>query len=417
MAAKKRSAGIRRPKLRAGGFGPSFSSSDPNPWYRFGGKTDTGLYVNEISSLQLPVVYACVSIISDAIAMLPARVEEYDEVSGKVTRVASHPASALLNQRPNRFMTPFSYRQTGQSHACLWGNHYSQISLDRAGVPISLWPLQPGAVAPQVRNVDGQPQVRYIGTWGGEAIDLDASEVIHIRGMGTDGLCGLSPIALARQAIGLGLAMEKFGAKLFANDLRSGGILEHPGILSAQAEANLRASFSSQAGLENAHTVKVLEEGMTFRPLTIPPEDAQFIASRHMQIAEIARMYRVPLVLLQDKEGGTTWGSGIKELNLGVVRWTLQPWITQWEQESTIKLLSEADRAGANRKPLRVRLDVRDLLRGDTSTRAEYYKIMSEIGALTPEEIRSEEGFGDPEEPLQAANAPRILPATTDPTG
>lgn len=374
----------------AGVFGPSQSVSDPDHWIsRFAGmRTDTGMYVSEQMALNLPVVYACVGLLSDAIATLPAHVEVYNDATGRVEPVKADPREMMLNVRPNAYMTPFTQRQTTQAHTLLWGNGLCEIGFNGRGQGVELWPLPPNSVRPVLVVDNGENTIRYQGHVAGKTFDRDASEVLHVRGLGLDGLCGLSPIAQARQALGLGLAMEKYGAKLFANDARSGGWVSHPGELSPGARENLRESLNVQSGLENAHSIKLLEEGMSFTPGSIPPDDAQFLGSREFTIAEFARMYRIPLELLQAQGKTSSWGSGIEQLFLAFVQFTIKPWVAQWEQEMSLKLLTGMEQ----RNGYRVRFSVKELLRGDSTARAGFYERMGGIKAMTVNEIRAEEG-------------------------
>lgn len=190
--------------------------------------------------------------------------------------------------------------------------------------------------------------------------------------------------------MGMMLALEEFGAKFFANDMKSGGFLMHPGRLGVRGRENIRgrdgqataapenpaAAVEKQGGLDNAHRVKVLEEGMKFIQTTIPPEDAQFLGTREFQIAEIARMYDVPLVMLQSMEKTSSWGSGIEQLMLGFITNTVAPWIAATEQEYDWKLFTEAERE----RGLRVKFNMNALLRGDMEARAAFYKAMFEMG-------------------------------------
>jgi HK97 family phage portal protein len=183
----------------------------------------------------------------------------------------------------------------------------------------------------------------------------------------------------------MGLAMEKFGAKFFANDSKSGGFLQHPGKLGDEGVKNVAAGFNAQGGPDNAFKIKVLEEGMKFISTTIPPDDAQFLSSREFQVAEIARIYRVPLVLLQSMEKSSSWGSGIEQMMIGFVVWTIQPWLVRWEQEMNRKLLSDAERAAG----YFIKFNLNALLRGDMKARGQFYKDLFGIGAINPNEIRS----------------------------
>jgi HK97 family phage portal protein len=206
---------------------------------------------------------------------------------------------------------------------------------------------------------------------------------------------------MAREAVGLGLAMERFGAKFFANDTKSGGFIQYPGRLGPQAQQNLQESLDEQGGLSNAHRVKVLEEGAKFVQTTIPPEDAQFLGSREFQIAEIARIYNVPLWMIQSHEKTTSWGSGIEQMGLGFVRYTLQPWLVRWEQEANRKLFTRQEREAG----YFVKFNVSALERGDTSARINYYASGIQNGwlnrneARAKEEMNEEDGLGEFLEP------------------
>lgn len=396
----------------AGFFGPSQSIGSGDHWlFRYmGGKTDTGMVVDERLAITLPVVYACISIIADSIAMLPVEVvAESQNALGQRIRIpqADHPTALLLNAAPNKYMTPFTFRQTLLTQTLMRGNGYASLMLNGRGGVEAILPLGAFGAYPFFQQPEADYPDLYYRLWDGT--EVPSTQVFHARGMTMDGFVGLSPLAVARNAVAWGLALEKYGNKFFANDTRSGGYLSHPGQLGDKAYERLRESFQERnAGIENAHTVKILEEGMTYTANTIAPDDAQFLGSRDFQVAEIARLYRVPLVLLQSMAKSTSWGSGIEQILLGFVRWTLQPWITQFEQESTLKLLTEAER----QQGLRVRVNVDVLLRGDSVARAAWYKAMSDIGALLPNEIRSDEGRN----PIPGGDEPRAPSAATSPS-
>lgn len=354
-------------------------------------RTDTGLYVSETMALNLPVVYACVGLLSDVLATAPAQVVEVSEAPDGTRRtkpVIGDPRESMLNLRPNEYMTAFTARQTLQAHTLLWGNGYGQIFRNSRGQAEELYPLPAGSIAPVTVDTARGKSVRWRGTVDGQSFDKPSDEIFRIQTLGNDGYSGLSPIALSRQALGLGLAMEKYGAKLFANDLRSGGFVSHPAELSPQAVKNLEDSLNAKAGLDNAHGVKVLEEGMTFTPGSIPPDDAQFLGSREFTIAEFARMYRVPLELLQAQGKTSSWGSGIEQLFLAFISFTLRPWVKQWEQEMTYKMLTTEEIG----RGLEINFNIEDMKRGDSSARAAFYERMVGIKAMTPNEVRADEG-------------------------
>lgn len=368
-----------------------------------GGKTAAGTVVTQHSAINLPVVYAAIGIIADSLAMLP--IEVLQKKDGKVQQVSSHPASYLLNMRPNDFMSAFTLRQTAAYHTLGWGNGYQEIEIDKDGVIKALWPLLPDST--RARKSPNKDALIYSTTVSGKTFDIDDDRICHVPALGFDGYTGYSPISLARQAIGMGLAMEEFGAKFFANDAKSGGFLQHPGKLSPLAKDNIRESTQEQGGLDNAHRIKVLEEGMKFVQTTIAPDDAQFLGSREFQISEIARIFRVPLPLLQAMEKSTSWGTGVETMMLGFITWTLQPWGTKIEQEYNHKIFTTKEKADG----LFMRLNYRALLRGDMAARKEYYKAGINDGWMTRNEVREKEdmqplpGLDEPLQPLNMTKA------------
>lgn len=393
--------------LAADRFSGAGSVSSDGGWFvrmLGGGKTKAGPVVSEYLALQYPVVYACVNRISNPIARFPLRMyQSMPDGSKRQLTSEDHPFAGYLGLRPNDFMSSRTLRKTTQSHALLWGNGYLEVERNGRGQAVGLFPLLPDRTRP-VRERGGH---WFRTTIDGKQIDIESNDVIHIMDQSQDGFVGISQIAMARQAIGMGLAMEEFGAKFFANDAKSGGFLMHPGRLGPQAHENLRgkngerrlnpenpaAAVEKQGGLENAHKIKVLEEGMKFIQTTIPPEDAQFLATREMQIAEIARIYDVPLVLLQSHEKTTSWGSGIEQLMIGFVRQTIDPWVNAWEEELNFKLFTDEERE----KGFYVKFNMNALLRGDQKSRSQYYKDLFGVGAFSPNRILSledEDGIG-----------------------
>jgi HK97 family phage portal protein len=390
-------------------FGPSSFVSDANGWMiraMGGGKTESGVAVSEFSAITLPAVYACVSIIADNLAQLPLNVYRSLPGGGR-EQVTDHPLHAILHDQPNDDMSSFVFRQTVSHHALLWGNGYAEIERTRGGDPVGLWPLFPDRTWP---DKPAGSRLRYRTAVNGQSVNLPPEDVLHIPALGFDGLIGYSPVSVARQAVGLGLAAERFGAKFFANDAKSGGFLMHPGKLGDKATGNVAESFQKQGGADNAFKVKVLEEGMKFISTTIPPDDAQFLATREFQVAEIARIFRVPLVLLQSMEKSTSWGSGIEQMMIGFVVWTIQPWLVRWEQEINRKLLTEAERAAG----YFVKFNLNALLRGDMKARAAFYKELYLIRAMNPNEVRALEDLN----PYEGGEAFYVAPGSEpDPEG
>lgn len=369
-------------------YGPGGSVGGSDGWFvrmLGGSKTSAGTSVSEYTALYLPVVYACLNRIGNPIANFPLEIRQRDGLGGS-TKVTEHPMSQRLGLRPNDYMSSRSLRKTTQGHALLWGNGYQEIERNMRGEAVGLWPLLPDRTRPH--RVDGV--LEYRTNIDGRTFRIDHGDIAHIMDLSHDGYIGYSQVAIAREAMGMAKALEEFGGKFFANDMKSGGFLMHPGKLSPRATQNIRtgdgrpraapenpaSAVEGQGGLDNAHRVKVLEEGMKFIQTTIPPEDAQFLGTREFQIAELARIYDVPLVMLQSHEKSTSWGSGIEQLMLGFVRQTILPWVEATEQEYNWKLFTEEQRAAG----MFVKFNMNALLRGDMAARAQFYKQMFELG-------------------------------------
>ncbi len=378
------------------------SMSSPSGWITRmigGGKTNAGTRVSEYNALQLPVVYACVKVARFPLSMYQA----LPDGSRRKLTAEDHPFASYLGLRPNELMSSRTLRKTSMSHALLWGNGYQEIERNGRNQAVGLYPLLPDRTGPVRENGDHWFRTRI----NGKQVDLDSGNVLHIMDQSQDGYVGVSQIAMARQALGWGFAMEEFGSKFFANDAKSGGFLMHPGKLSSSAHENIRSKggeqkaspenpasrMEKQGGLENAHKVKVLEEGMKFITTTIPPEDAQFLGSREFQIAEIARIYDVPLILLQSQDKQTSFGSGIEQLMIAFVRQTIDPWVNAWEEEMNFKLFTDEERANG----YYVKFNMNALLRGDMKARAEFYNRLFGVAALSPNMIlakEDEDGIG-----------------------
>ncbi|WP_433762046.1 phage portal protein [Brucella anthropi] len=397
---------LGRFKAAAAAFGATQSVSDSGGWLvrHVAPKTKAGVSVNEYGAMYLPIVYACVNRISNPMAMFPLRMYRPGKKgNAELVPTSDHPLAGLINVRPNPGMASRTLRKTVQAHALLWGNGYLEIERNRGGQATGLYPLLPDRTRP-IRQ-DGRHFFRT--TIDGRQFEIDQDDVIHIMDQSHDGYVGLSQIAHARQSVGWGLAMEEFGSKFFANDAKSGGFLMHPGKLTSTAKDNVRggkksgeaspsnpaADLERQGGLDNAHRVKVLEEGMKWIQTTIPPEDAQFLGSREFQIADICRIYDVPLILVQSHEKSTAWGTGIEQLMIGFVRQTIAPWCGAWEQELNWKLFTPQERE----QGYYVKFNMNAFLRGDSAARAAFYKDMFGVGAFSPNmilELEEEDSIG-----------------------
>lgn len=348
------------------------------------GPTSSGNVVTERTAMQTTAVYACVRVLSEAIAGLPLNLYRYTPDGGK-EKTINHPLYRLLHDAPNPEMTSFIFRETLMSHLLLWGNAYAQIIRNGTGRPIALYPLLPSKMDVS-RAANGQLIYTYSkdsDEFGADnrcqQIVLSQDEVLHVPGLGFDGLIGYSPIAMAKNAIGMSLAAEQYGALFFANGATPGGILEHPGIV--KDPVKLRESWHAQFSGTNRHNVAVLEEGMTFQQLSIPPDQAQFLETRKFQIDEIARIFRVPPHMVGDLEKSTF--SNIEQQSLEFVKYTLNPWCVRWEQAMNQQLVLPSERSQVFTK-----FNVDGLLRGDYQSRMNGYAIGRQNGWLSANDIR-----------------------------
>lgn len=377
--------------LFAGLFGQAQPVSAGDHWVvrLLGGKTASGINVSEISAMNLPAVYACVNRIANPIAMFPIQVFRPDE-NGDPVEEPKHRVAQLLKRRPNPYMNIRDLKKTGQSHACLWGNGYQEIQRNASGEAVALWPLMPWSTWPDKSG----DRLTFKTNIDGTTFTLPSENVIHVMDVSLDGYTGLSTIQQARSAVGLAQAAETYGEKFFANNATSGGFMQHPGKLSGKAKENIREDAEQQGGLDNAHRIKVLEEGMKFVPTTIPPDDAQFLSTREFQISEIARIYNVPLFLLQHSEPGTVWGSGMEQMLIAFIVHAIEPWTTAWEAEYNLKLFSQAEQD----QGYFVKFNMNSLLRGDMAARAAFYESAIETGWMLKSEARRKEDL--PRSPL-----------------
>ena len=353
--------------------------------YRFmlGGST-AGKSVTERSAMQMTAVYACVRILSEAIAGLPLHLCHYLDDGGK-EKALDHSLYLLLHDEPNPEMSSFVFRETLMTHLLLWGNAYAQIIRNGKGEVVALYPLMPNRMTVD-RDGNGQLYYSYqmantdAPTMPGGTVILKPVDVLHIPGLGFDGLVGYSPIAMAKNAIGLAIATEEYGARFFANGATPGGILEYPGVI--KDPDKVRESWNRGfSGSQNAGKVAVLEQGMKYTPITISPEQAQFLETRKFQINEIARIFRVPPHMIGDLDRSSF--NNIEMQSLEFVKYTLDPWIGRLEASMHRSLLTEDEK-----KTYTIRFNVEGLLRGDYKSRMEGYAVGINNGFMSVNDVR-----------------------------
>jgi HK97 family phage portal protein len=350
-----------------------------------GPKSASGVQVTEKTAFGMPAVYRAVALLSGTVGSLPLHGYR-DDRDGVRQRMSPKPR---LIAAPHPDLTPFEWMELSLVHQLSWGNTYYRKVTDGLGVVRELWPIEPSRVKPgraadgtKVYAIDGKDR-RGAPVTAAEAAETwlpyTDDDVLHVPGMGYDGVAGLSPVGLARNGIGLAMAAEAFGAKLFGSGNLMTGILKTEQKLTPDQADMIKARWKQQhSGPDSAHDVGVLGAGVSFEPISFPPEDVQFIESRRFQIAEVARMFGVPPHMLMDTEKSTSWGSGIEEQSLGFVVYTLRPWLVRFEQRLSRLLPS----------PQYVQFSVEGLLRGDSAKRSAFYKAMWELGAYSTNDIR-----------------------------
>ena len=355
----------------------------------FLGNSTSGKPVTERSAMQMTAVYSCVRILAEAVAGLPVHLYRYTEDGGK-EKALDHPLYRLLHDEPNPEMSSFVFRETLMTHLLLWGNAYAQVIRNGKGEVVALYPLMPNKMTVD-RDENGQLYYTYrrsneeAPTMEGSSVTLKPSDVLHIPGLGFDGLVGYSPIAMAKNSIGMAIACEEYGAKFFANGATPGGILEHPGTV--KDPQRVRDSWNSAfGGSSNANKVAVLEEGMKYTPISISPEQAQFLETRKFQINEIARIFRVPPHMVGDLEKSSF--SNIEQQSLEFVKYTLDPWVVRWEQSIQRALLTQEEK-----QKYFVKFNLEGLLRGDYQSRMNGYAIGRQNGWMSANDIRELENL------------------------
>jgi len=351
-------------------------------------QTTAGVSVSESNALKMTAVWACVRVISEDVASLPLFV--YERLDRGKRKALNHPLHSLLHDQPNPEMTALQLRETLTAHALTWGNGYVYKVDDSRGVVRELWPLLPDRT---FTRRDPSTRELYYETEApnsDQRFRLRADQVMHLAGLGFNGIYGYSPIALHRQAIGLGMAAEEFGARFFGQGTNLGGFISHPGPLSAQARERLQKDpvfgLPRYQGLSRTHLWAILEEGMKPEKIGIPPDEAQFIETRKFSVTEIARIFRVPPHKIQDLERATF--SNIEEQSIDYVVSTLRPWLVRWEQQIRMKLMSED-----HKRKFFAEHVVDGLLRGNIETRYESYATAKQNGWLSVNDIRELENL------------------------
>jgi len=347
--------------------------------YGPGQTTTTGQWIDTPTAMTSAVVYACVNVLAQTIAALPLLVYRRRPDGGK-ERAPEHRLFPLLHHAPNPEMTAYELRACLVGHVCLWGNAYCEIERSDAGVN-GLWPLRPDRMTP-TRDADNALVYDY-RLPDGTLKRFQFAQIMHWRGLSTNGIIGYSPIRQGAESIALDMATRQTGNRFFGNDARPGGILKTAATLSDPARANLKTSWeSAHGGLTQKSRVAVLEQGIEWQQIGIPPEEAQFLETRRYGRSEIAALYRVPLHMINDLERATF--SNIEHQSLEFVTFTLVPWLVQIEQSIKRDLFAISD----GKRAYFAEHLVEGLLRGDIASRYQAYATGRNWGWLSANDVR-----------------------------
>jgi HK97 family phage portal protein len=384
---------------------------DPRLNELFGGaSTDSGVSITPETALTYSAVYQAVRCISEAVSSLPLNLYERQPGGGK-SKASAHPLYSILHDSPNPEMSSLQWRECSMAHLLLWGNSYTEIVRDLEGNCVELWPIDPSIVTAK-RTESGE---LYYDLNRGKSF-ITAANMLHISGLSFDGISGMSPISMARQSLGLSLAIEQFGAGYFGRGARPGGVLTFPGQLSPEARQNLRRSFEElHAGGANSHRVALLEAGLKWEAIGVPPDDSQFLQSREFQVVEVARWFNIPPHKLRDLNKPSY--NSLEMMNIEFLTDTLRPWLVRWEQSLNRKIIRPKDRGNYFCEH-----NVEGVLRGDIASRYQAYSVARNWGWLSVNEIREKENMNGvgPEgdvymQPLNMqalGTAPTAAPAT-----
>ena len=390
---------------RASPENPSTNLADPDSFLTdyFGGETtDAGVRVDGDTAIAIGVVYQCVNMLTSDFAKLPTNVYKRLD-SNHREKDRKHQAFYLLRHKPNDFMTSGVWKRTLLNHALMWGNGYAAIIRDNAGRPVEMITLMPDRTVAERKN----GVLRYKTLVGEDWIVIKAEDMFHLKGMSYDGVTGYSIIALARESLGLAIAAESYGAKFFANGAVASGVLSYPGALSPQAAKNLVDSFEAKhKGFEKAHKTILLEEGTRYQPISIPPNDAQFIETRKLQRREIAGWFNIPPARLGDTESAGF--ETLEQQNEAYLESTLDPWLVSFEEEANDKLLTEEEKRKDTHFVETVRAAI---LRTDTLSRYRAWAIGRQWGFLSVNDIRRKEN----EPPIGPEGDIYLIPANMIP--
>jgi HK97 family phage portal protein len=363
-----------------------------------------GVAVDEFTALTFAPVWAAVHVISEPVGFLPFPVFQRLSPRGK-KRVPDHPVYQLLQERTNPDMSPQDFRETLTTHVLIWGNGYARIERDSRGEPIALWPRRPNQMTIE-RRADRSLLYTYQFTGGGKELST-AADMIHVHGLGFDGIVGYSVIGMARESLGLGMATERFGSSFFGSGARQSGIFQYPGEVTDEMMNNLeRSIIEKRTGERSFNKPWVIEEGATWTPTSIPPDDAQFLQTRKFQVDEVARWFHVQPHLIASMDRAIR--ANIESEGIDFVRYTLHRWMKAWEHEVNFKLLG-----GGGDREFFAEFVIDGLLRGDSAARNASHIAGRQWGWKSANDVLEDEN----ENPIGPQGDQYIVPLNMIPAG
>lgn len=342
---------------------------------------ESNVTLTDQRALEAPVVFSCIRLLAELIGTIS--LGTYRRTAAGRVSAEDHRVAALLRE-PNPFMTGQQLIEALAAQVCGWGNGYDLVDRNNAGEPVMLWPLLP---ADMKVHREGFDRLIYKYSTSTGQRDLTQAQVLHVKGFGTDGIVGLSPLGYARQALGIQIAAEKYAAQFYASGGLPSGVMMLDKPLNPQQRKDLAANYGPMVrGEVGGNNLWVLESFAKYQPVSISPEDAQMLLTRQFSVEEIARIFRVPLSLLMHGSKDSNWGTGLEQQNLAFLTYTLRPYLVRIESAINRWLFSPAER-----KEFYVEFNVESLLRGDSAARSAYYSQALQNGWMNRNEVRSKE--------------------------
>ena len=343
-------------------------------------QTESGIILSDERAMSISAVWSCVRLLSETVASLPLTVYERTQTGRE--EVEEHYLRTLFREAPNGLMTPLEFREAMTMQLVLWGNAFAKIDRDAKGQPFALTPLRSERMTPtkEAGTVTYHYQVE-----AGEHIFAKDS-IFHLKGFGF-GIVGLSPLSFARHTLGISASADKYAGNSFAKGGRPRGVMTTDRILTPDQRSGLKRIYEG-IGDDASDGTWVLEAGVDYKSIDIPPDDMQMLQSRAFQLSEVGRLFRVPPQLLYDMEKQTSWGTGLEQNDLAFLKYTLRPYLTRWETTISNALLSRTDR-----RKYFMEHNVEGLLRADSTARASFYSQMVQNGLYSRNEVRRKENM------------------------